>query len=123
VGHCLDGEGVFEFLHPGLQILDLALLLFQEQVFDAVKPCRHLHIKCLDLLVQCLHVLFAGHGALNHLGQAFNSSDVFLCHMYSSIDEPCAVSMDVRLNARPGRQASSGDEMRKEKGRARECAA
>jgi hypothetical protein len=32
----LDGEGVFEFLHPRLQILDFALLLFQEQVFNAV---------------------------------------------------------------------------------------
>jgi hypothetical protein len=32
----LDGEGVFEALHPRLQILDFSLLLFQEQVFDAV---------------------------------------------------------------------------------------
>ena len=34
----LDGEGVIEFFHPGLQILDLALLLFQEEVFDPVQP-------------------------------------------------------------------------------------
>ena len=33
----LDGEGVFEFLHPRLQILGLALLFFQEEVFDAVQ--------------------------------------------------------------------------------------
>ena len=27
----LDGEGVFESFHPGLQILDFSLLLFQGQ--------------------------------------------------------------------------------------------
>jgi hypothetical protein len=32
----LDGEGVFEFLHPRLQILDFSPLLFDEQVFNAV---------------------------------------------------------------------------------------
>ena len=32
----LEGEGVFEFFHPRLQILDLALLFFQEQVFNSV---------------------------------------------------------------------------------------
>jgi hypothetical protein len=32
----LDGEGVFEFFHPRLQMLDFALLVFQEQVFNAV---------------------------------------------------------------------------------------
>ena len=30
----LDGEGVFEFLHPRLQILDFALLVLDEQVFN-----------------------------------------------------------------------------------------
>ena len=30
----LDREGVFEFFHPRLQILDFSLLLFQEQVFN-----------------------------------------------------------------------------------------
>jgi hypothetical protein len=30
----LDGEGVFEFFHPRLQILDLAPLFFQEEVFN-----------------------------------------------------------------------------------------
>jgi hypothetical protein len=33
----LDGEGVFEFLHPRLQILDFSPLLFDEQVFDPVQ--------------------------------------------------------------------------------------
>jgi hypothetical protein len=32
----LDGKGVVEFLHPRFQMLDFALLLFQEQVFNAV---------------------------------------------------------------------------------------
>jgi hypothetical protein len=32
----LDGEGVFEFLHPRLQILDFSPLLFDEQVFNSV---------------------------------------------------------------------------------------
>ena len=34
----LDGEVVFEFLHPRLQILDFALLFFQEQVFNSIQP-------------------------------------------------------------------------------------
>jgi hypothetical protein len=34
----LDGEGVFEFLHPRLQMLDFSPLLFDEQVFNAVEP-------------------------------------------------------------------------------------
>jgi hypothetical protein len=30
----LDGEGVFEFLHPLFQVLNLPLLLFHEQGFN-----------------------------------------------------------------------------------------
>jgi hypothetical protein len=33
----LDGEGVFECLHPGLQMLDFALLLFHEQMFSLAR--------------------------------------------------------------------------------------
>jgi hypothetical protein len=40
-----------------------------------------------------VHVLFAGHGALNHRGQAFYGCDVFLCHRYSSITVRYGVSM------------------------------
>jgi hypothetical protein len=32
----LDGEGVFEFFHPGFQILDFSPLLFDEQMFNSV---------------------------------------------------------------------------------------
>jgi hypothetical protein len=38
----LEGEGVFEFFHPGLQILDFSLLFFQEQIFYALKSGSHL---------------------------------------------------------------------------------
>jgi hypothetical protein len=34
----LDGEGVLEALHALFQVLDLALLLGQEEVFDPVQP-------------------------------------------------------------------------------------
>jgi hypothetical protein len=30
----LDGEGVFEFLHPGFQVLDFSPLVFPEQGFN-----------------------------------------------------------------------------------------
>jgi hypothetical protein len=33
----LDGQGVFEALHALFQVLDLALLLGQQEVFDAVQ--------------------------------------------------------------------------------------
>jgi hypothetical protein len=33
----LDGEGVFEFFHACLQILDFSLLLFEQQMFDPVQ--------------------------------------------------------------------------------------
>jgi hypothetical protein len=64
----LDGEGVFEALHAHFQILDLPVLLGRSQVFDSIQPFRDLYIKGLHRLVQCLHVLCAGHGALNPLG-------------------------------------------------------
>jgi hypothetical protein len=47
----LHGEGVFEALHALFQVLNLALLLGQQEVFDAVKPCRHLGTKLLDILL------------------------------------------------------------------------
>jgi hypothetical protein len=86
----LDGQGVFKFFHSDFQIGEALLLLSQEEVFDPIKPFHDLRIKCLDLLVQCLHVLFAGHGAPNHLGQAFNDGDVFvhralIAHIIKSI--------------------------------------
>jgi hypothetical protein len=34
----LDGEGIFGFFHPRLQVLDFSPLVFQEEVFDAVQP-------------------------------------------------------------------------------------
>jgi hypothetical protein len=39
------------------------------------------------------HIFFAGHSILNHLGHAFNTGDVLVCHMYSSITGRGAVSM------------------------------
>ena len=68
----LDGEGVFKFFHARLQILDFSLLCFQEEVFDPVEPFRYLCIECLDLLVQCLHILLAGHVGISHRRKLFN---------------------------------------------------
>jgi len=56
----LDSEGIFEALHARLQVLNLPLLLRQEQVFDPFEAFRH-------LLVQCLYIFFAGHGAYHQL--------------------------------------------------------
>jgi hypothetical protein len=61
----LDGEGIFEFLHPRFQILDFALLFFQEEVFDPVEPFRY-------LCIECLHILLAGHVGINHRRKLFN---------------------------------------------------
>jgi hypothetical protein len=88
----LEGYGILEALHALLQILDLPLLLCQEEVFDALESFRHFLVECLYLLIQGLYILFAGHGALNHRGQAFNGF-YFLSHMYSSIAGLAVVSM------------------------------
>jgi hypothetical protein len=85
----LYGEGVFEFFHPRFQILDFALLLFQEQVFDPVQAPVDLG----NILTYILDIFLAGHGALNHLGHAFNGCDGCFCHMYSSITAVHGVSM------------------------------
>jgi hypothetical protein len=72
----LDGEGVFEALHALFQVLDLALLLGQEEMFDPVQP---------DL--DSGDVLFGSRGLealIDHLGQLFNG-DFCLCHMCLSI--------------------------------------
>jgi hypothetical protein len=82
----LYGEGVFEFLHPRLQILDFAPLLFDEEVFNPVQARPYLAKLLVHLPPSFGYVLFAGHGALNHPGQACNGSDV-LHHMYPSITE------------------------------------
>jgi hypothetical protein len=66
---CLDGEGVLKALHAFFQILNLALLLGQQEVFYALKSSLHLCAKLFD-------VLLAGHGAMNHLGQALNGGSV-----------------------------------------------
>jgi hypothetical protein len=65
----LDGEGVLEALHALFQVLDLALLLGQEEVFDPVQP---------DL--DSVDVLLGGRTFepfVDHLGQLFNGGVVF----------------------------------------------
>jgi hypothetical protein len=37
-----DGEGVFEFLHPGFQVLDLPALFLEEEVLDTVQALLNL---------------------------------------------------------------------------------
>jgi hypothetical protein len=84
----LDGEGVFEVFHARRQVLDFALLFCQEEVCDAVNPCRHLPSKGLGLVVQCVHVLLAGcslEALVDHCGRLVND-DVCFYQMYSRID-------------------------------------
>jgi hypothetical protein len=91
----LDGEGVFEALHVRLQILDFAPLFFQEQVFDAVKPCLHLGTQCSHIFLDLVEILLGGRGLepfVDHCGERFDYY-LLLCHMYVSIDEPRGVSM------------------------------
>src|SRR6266540_6098833 len=69
-----DGEGVLEALHALFQVLDLALLLGQEEVFDPVQP---------DL--DSVDVLLGGRGLealIDHARQVFNCY-LLLCHMSS----------------------------------------
>jgi hypothetical protein len=68
----LDGEGVFECFHPHLQMLDVTPLLLDEQVFNAVEPTVHVG----NILTDILDIFLAGHAALHHLGQVFDSGDV-----------------------------------------------
>ena len=49
----LDGKGILKALHPLFQVLDLALLLGQEEVFDPVQPGG-------KPALHRLHILFAG---------------------------------------------------------------
>jgi hypothetical protein len=60
----LDGEGVCEFFHSGLQILDLTLLLFHEQIFYPITfgpylgaQIHHLGTRLLDILPSLAVVL------------------------------------------------------------------
>jgi hypothetical protein len=53
--HRLDGEGVFEALHARLQVLNLALLFGQEEIFypvqallDLADIVRHVVEPCVD---------------------------------------------------------------------------
>ena len=75
----LNGEGVFEFFHRRFQILAFASLFLQEEMLDPGQACGMPVLYGID-------VVFAGHGALDYLGQGFNGGDVFV-HMYSSIAE------------------------------------
>jgi hypothetical protein len=73
----LDGEGVFTFFHPHLQILDFTPLLLDKQVLNAIQP----YLDPLD-------ILFAGRAFepfVDHRGELFNGGDVVLRHMYLSI--------------------------------------
>jgi hypothetical protein len=88
----LEGYGILEAPHALFQVLDLALLLGQQAVFDALESFRHFLVERLYLLIQGLHILFAGHDALNHRGKVFNGF-YFLGHMYSSIAGLAVVSM------------------------------
>src|SRR5882724_41962 len=84
----LDGEGVFEFFHPRFQILDLALLIFQEQVFDAVKSGSHLGAQSGHVLLDLFEILLRSRGLealVDHAGQVFDGGEVCFCHMYTSI--------------------------------------
>jgi hypothetical protein len=94
VGRWLDGEGVFEFLHPRLQILDFSPLLFDEQVFNAVEARLYQLEFLLDLCAKLLDVLFAGHGFIDELGQALYGCDLVLRHMSLSIAGRRGVSME-----------------------------
>jgi hypothetical protein len=74
----LDGEGVFEFLHARLQILDFSFLVFQEQVFDPVQASVDLG----NILTYILAIFLAGHRLMDELSQALYGGDVFLCQMF-----------------------------------------
>jgi hypothetical protein len=69
----LDGEGVFEFLHPRLQILDFSPLLFDEQVLNSVEPT----VNVGNILTYIRDIFLAGHRLMDERGQAFNSGDSF----------------------------------------------
>jgi hypothetical protein len=60
----LDGEGVLEPLHPCLQVVEALLLRGQQEFFDPFEAFRHLLIQCVNILLYCLDILFAGHRAL-----------------------------------------------------------
>ena len=53
----LDGEGVFEVLHPRFQVFNLPLLLGQQQMFNAVQA----RINAIKARGHPFNVLFAGH--------------------------------------------------------------
>ena len=78
----LDGEGIFESLHAGFQILDFSHLLFYEEVLNSIQP----YLDPLD-------ILFAGcafEPFVDHAGQIVNGC---CCHMYTSIAGRRGVSM------------------------------
>jgi hypothetical protein len=80
----LDGEGVLEALHALFQVLDLALLLGQEEVFDPVQP----DLDSVDVLLRGC----ALEALVDHRGRLVND-DVCFYQMYSSIDGQRGVSM------------------------------
>lgn len=77
----LDGDGVCEFCHPGLQMLDLTLLLFHEPIFYPIKFGPYLGAQIRHLGTHLLDILLARGGLesfVDHLGKPFNGH-LFLC--------------------------------------------
>jgi hypothetical protein len=68
-------RGRLRVFYPSFEALNLALLLFEEQVFDSAQA----RLYQLEFPIYCcaklLDVLFAGHGALTHLSQALKGGE------------------------------------------------